>query len=127
MEVAVSSTINTVSGGVALLPYIPEFETQARGSLLSSPGIIRGFTLFVFDFQAKPLEWHFQLLLSFLGKKFQLARSPLATCCSGLNKSDYALSGWLTIPLFVMAVELVLLKRMLVIQDQRMALDQGQS
>jgi len=26
MEVAVSSTINTVSGGVALLPYIPEFE-----------------------------------------------------------------------------------------------------
>lgn len=30
MEVAVSSTINTVSGGVALLPYIPEFETQAR-------------------------------------------------------------------------------------------------
>lgn len=35
MEVAVSSTINTVSGGVALLPYIPEFETQAGGSLLS--------------------------------------------------------------------------------------------
>lgn len=41
MEVAVSSTINTVSGGVALLPYIPEVETQAGGSLLSSPGIIR--------------------------------------------------------------------------------------
>lgn len=41
MEVAVSSAINTVSGGVALLPYIPEFETQAIGSLLSSPGIIR--------------------------------------------------------------------------------------
>jgi hypothetical protein len=31
------------------------------------------------------------------------------------------------IPLFVMAVQLVLLKRMLVIQDQRMALDQGRS
>ncbi|GAB2301613.1 hypothetical protein Dimus_035630 [Dionaea muscipula] len=41
LEVPISSTINTVSGGVALLPYIPEFETQARGSLLSSPGIIR--------------------------------------------------------------------------------------
>ena len=30
MEVAVSSTIKTVSGGVDQLPYIPEFETQAR-------------------------------------------------------------------------------------------------
>lgn len=31
----------------------------------------------------------------------------------------------LQLPILVMAVQLVLLKRMLVIQDQRMALDQG--
>lgn len=37
------------------------------------------------------------------------------------------LSLQLPIPLFVMAVQLVLLKRMLVIQDQRMALDQGRT
>lgn len=40
MEVAVSSTINTISGGVGLLLYISEFQTQVGGSLLSSPGII---------------------------------------------------------------------------------------
>lgn len=37
------------------------------------------------------------------------------------------LSLQLPIPLLVMAVQLVLLKRMLVIQDQRMALDQGRT
>lgn len=41
MEVAVSSTINTILGGVALLLYISEVQTQVGGSLLSSPGIIR--------------------------------------------------------------------------------------
>lgn len=37
------------------------------------------------------------------------------------------LSLQLPIPLLVMAVQLVLLKRMLVIPDQRMALDQGRT